>query len=392
MAALTDVLVAGAGPAGSVAALLLARAGLRVRIIDRARFPRDKLCGDTINPGSLALLDRLGLGAGIRASGVPVRGMTVTGPNGASVIADYPPGIAGVALTRRLLDQALVEQAIAAGAEFDDGLGVKRAVVSGASRVTGVVVRWGGAEQEWRARVVIAADGRASRLAGSLGLSAFATRPRRWAFGAYFEGVSGLTARGEMHVRKDGYIGVAPLAGGIANVCVVRDQQDVQGGPPLQLGAVIAADPQLHDRFCRAKQISDLSVLGPLAVDAQGAGWPGLLLAGDAAGFVDPMTGDGLRFAIRGGMLAADAAIREVATGAALHRALDRARRREFAGKWRVNRGLRALVGSPSGVALAARLAQYWDLPIRSLVAIAGDVALARSGAGAGRQAGPRLA
>jgi flavin-dependent dehydrogenase len=133
-------------------------------------------------------------------------------------------------------------------------------------------------------------------------------------------------------------------------------------------------------------------VLGPLAVDTHGSGWPGLLLAGDAAGFVDPMTGDGLRFAIRGGMLAADAAMREIATGAAQHRALDRMRRREFAGKWRVNRALRALVGSPSGVALAARVARYWDLPIRSLVAIAGDVALAQTVDARGQATGPRLA
>ena len=133
-------------------------------------------------------------------------------------------------------------------------------------------------------------------------------------------------------------------------------------------------------------------MLGPLAVDAQGSGWPGLLLAGDAAGFVDPMTGDGLRFAIRGGMLAADAAMREVATGAAQHAALDRRRRREFAGKWRVNRALRALVGSPSGVALAARVAQYWDLPIRSLVAIAGDVALAQTVDRREQSTGPSLA
>src|SRR3954467_108563 len=100
-----DVLVVGAGPAGAIAAMVLARAGVRVRLIDRAAFPRDKLCGDTVNPGSLALLDRLGVAAAIRASARRIAGMTVTGPNGARVAAEYPPGIAGISLTRRELDQ-----------------------------------------------------------------------------------------------------------------------------------------------------------------------------------------------------------------------------------------------------------------------------------------------
>jgi geranylgeranyl reductase family protein len=382
LAASTDVVVVGAGPAGSIAALILARAGASVRLIDRARFPRDKLCGDTVNPGSLALLDRLELRADLRVSAIPVRGMIVTGPNGASVVGEYPKGLSGIALTRRVLDQVLVDSAIDNGVEFDAGLTVMRPVVSETARVTGVSVRCGGAEQQLNARVVIAADGRASRLGSALGLSSFAARPRRWAFGAYFEGVDGLSSRGEMHVRSNGYIGIAPLPGGIANVCVVREEKEVRGSGSRVSGELliraVMSDRILNERFAAATRVSDVTVLGPLAVDTRQAGCPGLLLAGDAAGFVDPMTGDGLRFAIRGGMLAAEAALREIATGSAQYAALDRARRREFAGKWRVNRTLRALVGSPVGVAFAARLANYWDLPVRSLVAIAGDVALAQ--------------
>jgi flavin-dependent dehydrogenase len=185
-----------------------------------------------------------------------------------------------------------------------------------------------------------------------------------------------------MHVRPKGYIGIAALPGGIANVCVVREEKDVRGAAPGVPGDLIVravmSDRLLNRRFAEAKRVSDVAVLGPLAVDARAAGCPGLLLAGDAAGFIDPMTGDGLRFAIRGGMLAAEAALREITTGSPQYVALELARRREFAGKWRVNRALRALAGSPAGVAVAARLARYWDLPVRSLVAVAGDVALGR--------------
>ncbi len=213
----------GAGPAGSIAALTLARAGVTVRLLDRARFPRDKLCGDTVNPGSLALLDGLGLGARVRSVAVPVRGMTVTGPGDARVVAEYPDGIAGAALTRRQLDQMFVEAAVGAGVVFDEGVSVAGTRVSDQGRVERVTARWAGAERDIQARLVIAADGRASRIGSSMGLSSFASRPRRWAFGAYYDGVDGLTDRGEMHVRQDGYIGVAPLPGGIANVCVVRE-------------------------------------------------------------------------------------------------------------------------------------------------------------------------
>jgi flavin-dependent dehydrogenase len=390
----TDVLVVGAGPAGSIAALTLARAGVKVRLVDRAGFPRDKLCGDTVNPGTLSLLDALDLGPAVRAASRTVSGMTVTGPLGVSVIADYPAGLTGAALSRRELDRLLIEAAVNAGVTFDDRVSVAAADLTD-GRVNGVRARCGGSEYAVPATVVIAADGRASRLAGSLGLSAFAAQPRRWAFGAYFDGVAALTDRGEMHIRPDGYVGIAPLPGGVANVCCVRELTKGRGdllapagsgrAGPGRLAArgdqtlleAILADRTLRDRFADARQISDVRVLGPLAVDARAAGCPGLLLAGDAAGFVDPMTGDGLRFAVRGGMLAAEYALRELETGAPQHRALCAARRREFAGKWRVNRVLRSLVASPRGVALAARVAIRWPAPIRALVAIAGDVGLA---------------
>jgi flavin-dependent dehydrogenase len=227
--------------------------------------------------------------------------------------------------------------------------------------------------------VVIAADGRASRLASALGLSRFAASPRRWAFGAYFQGVTGQNARGEMHVRRDGYIGVAPLPCGLTNVCVVRD--GVSGfsrtGNDIVADAV-ANDRVLRDRFAPARQVSAVTTLGPLAIDSRAPGCPGLLLAGDAAGFIDPMTGDGLRFALRGGILAAEAALRELDTGQPAWQSLAANRTHEFAGKWRINRVLRRLVGSPAGVDLAARLAAHWDAPVRYLIGVAGDVALAR--------------
>ena len=245
-------------------------------------------------------------------------------------------------------------------------------------------------EEDWPARVVIAADGRHSTLAFALGLARYAAAPRRWAFGAYFTDVDGVGRHGEMHIRPDGYIGVAPLPGGITNLCVVRELIAGRKGPrrgaessehmnaEQTIATAIAGDEVLRERFARARRISGITTLGPLAVEARDAGRPGLLLAGDAAGFIDPMTGDGLRFALRGGELAAEAALRELSSGAPAFAYLRQARAREFAGKWRINRVLRSLVASPRGVAVAASVAARWAAPVRVLIGIAGDVHLAR--------------
>ena len=377
---MTPALVVGAGPAGAVAALVLARAGVHVRLIDRSEFPRNKLCGDTLNPGALSILDRLGLGERVRARAVPISGMVVTGPHGVHVACDYPGGLSGAAISRKDLDATLVDAAIAAGVDFTPSVRVNGPLDVSNWRVAGV--RIGAREQHLPARVVIAADGRRSALAFGLGLTRFAEAPKRWAFGAYFTDVDEVTARGEMHVRTDGYIGVAGLGSGLTNVCVVREvgPGHVDRVPPDQVIArALSSDPGLRDRFARARQISRVSSLGPLAVEAQAAGCPGLLLAGDAAGFVDPMTGDGLRFALRGGELAAESALFELQTGIPAHNRLDQARRREFTGKWRINRALRALAGSPGGVRIAAAISARWALPVRYLIGVAGDVPLARS-------------
>ena len=380
-----DVLIVGAGPAGTVAATVLARQGARVRIVDRARFPRDKLCGDTVNPGTLALLRRLDMADRLEARGLPVAGMIVTGTGNISVAGLYPDGLQGRAMLRRELDWSLLQQATAAGALFEPCTGVRRAIVD-AGVVSGVVVN---DDRTIRAGVVIAADGRRSTLAFGLGLARHPDHPRRWAIGAYFEGVSfeNVGERppfGEMHVRLGAYIGVAPVPGGLANVCLVKPWEAPDHGaassdatfrdPAALLRRELARDPLLRERFSGARLVTGPVVLGPLAVDVRAHAIPGLLLAGDAAGFVDPMTGDGLRFAVRGGELAALAALQALAHGwSGVHARLARERRREFATKWRFNRTLRALVSLPAAVRVAEAVALVAPSALRAVVRRAGD-------------------
>src|SRR5262249_13864045 len=137
------------------------------------------------------------------------------------------------------------------------------------------------------ASMTIAADGRRSVLARTLGLSAHPRHPRRWAFGVYATGVRDITSLGEMHIRSGHYVGIAPLPNDIVNVCVVTGPRPEGRVPREIIERVLAQSPEIADRFRRAEFVSPVSVLGPLAVDVRTAGVDGLLLAGDAAGFVD---------------------------------------------------------------------------------------------------------
>ena len=369
-----DVGIAGAGPAGALAAILLARAGLRVRVFERARFPRHKLCGDTLNPGALAILQRhLDISSLIGESD-PIAGMLLTGPGGVRVQAAYGAGVAGRAITRAALDQWLLQRAVEAGASVEEGATVRDVAVSD-GRVTGLIVN----HTPHPARMVIAADGRRSTVALGRRLSRQPRSPRRWAIGAYFTDVGGMTDVGEMHVRRGHYIGVAPVPGGLINACLVIPHHS--GEPPLASPAEVLdrhlrADPELSDRFAPARAASPPVMLGPMAVDTVAAGEPGLLLAGDAAGFIDPMTGDGLRFALLGAELAAATAIDALAGRVAVDRAhvtLAAKRQAAFRSKWRFNRVLRSLVASPSGVSGAAVMAKMMPAMFDRMIRYAGD-------------------
>jgi flavin-dependent dehydrogenase len=189
--------------------------------------------------------------------------------------------------------------------------------------------------------------------------------------------VTELSSLGEMHVRRRCYVGVAPLPDGTANACVVTSDTALLKDPDL-LVRTLRGDRLLGRRFVRAEMLEQPTVLGPLAVDAVAAGVPGLLLAGDAAGFIDPMAGDGLRFAFRGGELAAQFAVEtlEGRTQTA-YRELDHARRREFGTKWRFNRLLRALASSPAAVRAAGLGASLAPPMLGHVIAYAGDVQFA---------------
>ncbi len=377
--AVDDVVIAGAGPAGAFAAWLLARRGARVTVVERCRFPRPKLCGDTINPGALALLGHFLPVDELMALGWPLDGMVLTGPGNARIHGHYGNGLRGLGVTREKLDAWLMERAVAAGARFRDETTVVGPLIGAGDAVTGVMVRTRAGIESLPARMTLAADGRQSRLARHVGGARLASRPRRWAIGQYFEDVDGLTGAGEMHVREGGYIGVAPTGDGLANVCLVAPPETDRAdwaAPARMLTTRLSNDPWLASRFARARAVGRPHVLGPLAIETSHPGGPGLLLAGDAAGFIDPMTGDGVHLALQG----AEEAGRVVAavldgelTSAEAHHVYARALHRRVTRKRQFDWMLREFVSSPGAIRTAAAAARIWPAPLQVLIRYAGD-------------------
>jgi flavin-dependent dehydrogenase len=378
-----DVVIVGTGPAGSLAAVLLARAGARVRVFDRSTFPRHKLCGDTLNPGAVGILARHFDVSSLVAQGRPIDGMLLTGPGRVRVHGRYRSNQVGCAITRRVFDAWLLAQARGAGAIVEEGVavtGLSDSANNRAAAVNGVTIRSrDGGRLTHTARLVIGADGRRSVLAFGRSLARQPRRPRRWAVGGYFTDVDELSTLGEMHVRQDGYLGVAALPDDVVNACVVVEHYpgDRALAPPAQLlSERLHADSDLRRRFAGSRVVSPAVALGPMAVDAQIAGAPGLLLTGDAAGFIDPMTGDGLRLALSGSELAAAVAL-DVLQGTrsmeTAHIELTARRRRAMQAKWRFNRALRALVAAPRGVAAATVAARVVPSAFESIIRYAGD-------------------
>jgi flavin-dependent dehydrogenase len=308
--------------------------------------------------------------------------MLVSGPHNA-IEARYPAGGCGLAITRDILDAWLLESAIRAGARFEAGLVVRAPLLE--SRSPHPVVRGlqlsrrgdAGTAIRMPATVTIAADGRRSATARALGLINHPPRPRRWAYGTYATNVAGASDVGEMHIRRGFYFGIAPLGDGRCNVCAVTSGRPSARSPIDVIRHAIGSDPMLADRLRQAAFEPTVRVLGPLAVDAAACGADGLLLAGDAAGFVDPMTGDGLHLAMRGAILAAEETLRVLIDGrfTAAPDRLRRAREQMFGRKLQFNRLLRTLVGSPAAIRVAGSGARVAPGLVRRAVAYAGDAA-----------------
>ncbi len=383
-----ETVVVGAGPAGLGVAVSLAARGREALVLDRARFPRDKICGDFMGPGAAAALGRLGLLAALPVGVArPLAGMRLTAARapGVVVIGRYDAERQGLAACRRDLDTALLAAARGRGARVLEGVRVVDLLRDARDAVTGVRAEGPGREPvEVRARLVVGADGRHSVVARRLGLARPAPSGfRRFAVRAFFADPMAKAARtpamGEMHLGEAGlYGGLSALPDGRASVCLVADATHLPRGREALArwyDAQVAAFPELARRLAGGRRVSDVDTLGPLVVQAAGAVADGALLVGDAAGFFDPLTGEGMLSALRGAELAGEAADRALGAGdvrAAALAGYGRARRAEIAPRVRLDRVVQSVVPRPALAAWLARRLASWPSTADRLVRLTG--------------------
>jgi geranylgeranyl reductase family protein len=351
-----DVVVVGAGPAGSATALRLARLGHAVTVVDRAHFPRSKPCGEYLNPAAVNALDRLDVLAAASAHGVALSGMFIAEPRGATVWTPFPAG-RGLLVPRDRLDHTLLRAAANAGANVIEGFRVDAVQPGPQPEITG---RHDGNKVKVHARLIIGADGMRSvvaRRGGALTSAAHA----HYTIGARFEDVGYSMPRGDLHLGRGWYAGAALYGGGAANVVAavpIEMFRRARGDSAGLFDEACEAIPTLKRLMRRARRVSPFVSAGPLGYVRRRAVDEGLLLVGDAAGTVDPMTGEGIAMALRGAELAAAAADRALRNGDRSRDTLasyDHERVRAFTDAWTVSRLLQWIVRRPW---LAAPLAR----------------------------------
>lgn len=373
-----DIIIVGAGPAGTTAATLLAEKGHRVLLLDKATFPREKPCGEYLSPGCLPILDRIGVLQEVVLKAQPIQGMRVAAPDGTTFTAEYPNQGHGLAIPRLLLDDLLLTNAKRRSLEGWEGFRVERLLLEG-EKVSGVQGRSGKREVTLRAKLVIGADGRNSIVARNLGLFRWHPSHRKMALVAHYEGVEG-EGYGEVFVGPQGYTILNPLGEGLANVSVVVDCKafaPARGPLAAYLATTLKGFEPLRGRLQGARPLGGIRAIGPLAHRALMASWDGVLLIGDAAGFYDPFTGEGLYMALRSAELAAEVAHRALEAddpSAQFLKRYDTLREQEFRGRLRLDATLQWIIARPFLANVLAKRLKAKKAVADFLLGIVGDI------------------
>ena len=322
-----DVVIAGAGPAGSAAAHTLAAAGADVLVLERAHFPRDKSCGDGVTAHAVEILGDMGV-TFERFAGRAIKtyGGLIGGPSGRCFSAQPPRAPDGRpvecwVVPRLLLDAEVAHAAVRAGARLTQGAAVT-AVLRSNGAVDGVEYSDGSGVHRVAARVVIGADGAHSVVAKALGVRDPSKRHFGFALRGYYEGVTGLGDDLEIYYYDakilPGYGWLFPTGPQTANVGIGIYSGELDRSP-LKLREIlddfITRVPAVAERMKRARPVGR-AIGWPLPVSTahRQTVFDGAMLCGDAASLVDPLTGEGIYTALVSGRSAGRAALKALQT------------------------------------------------------------------------------
>jgi flavin-dependent dehydrogenase len=294
---LWDAVIVGAGPAGSVSAALLAERGWRVLLLERSSWPREKVCGGCINAAGIAILRKVGLGRALRSAhplgqfSLNVRGKCL-----------HLPLPSGAAISREVLDAALVEEATQRGCVFSPGTAATLLPADSALPTRTIRITRHATTQDIQARVVLACDGIAGTLLENEPWAKWRIAPDSWfGVGATLEDASDFVPRNTigMNVSRGGYVGTARYADGRLHLAAAMSVDACRSaGGPNRMAASI-----LHD--CGFTDTAPLAAArfhgtGLLTRKRTPLGGYRVLAVGDACGYVEPFTGEGIAWAIRG--------------------------------------------------------------------------------------------
>lgn len=310
-----EVIIVGAGPSGSAAAISLVKKGRDVLLIDHQDFPRDKACGDGIPATAVEILYSLGMEERFKeANFYPVDSLLLSSPREYVLEAELEPGkrfgASSYVVPRIHLDALIQEYAVDSGADFLQAR-VKKAIIED-RQVKGVVANVNGSEEEIRAKVVIGADGVTSTIARAVRPDKHEDGHRAVALRCYIKDIEVLPHEVEFYLNKGilpGYAWIFPLGEGQANLGLgMRLDKFRKSTRTLEeMVDVFLEMPSIQNRLSRGGDIQDISVwqLNFGSQDMKRA-YDGAILIGDAAGLINPLTGGGIHNGLQSAMIAAD--------------------------------------------------------------------------------------
>ena len=330
--AIVDVVIVGGGLAGAATALSLRRAGASVVVVDKASFPRDKPCGEGLLPHGITRLHTLGCGDILDAAGgQPFRGILYH-CHGVVARGDFQDGALGRGIRRRHLDSAMRDRCAAVGVELIEAT-VKAVDVDGIGPVAGggrhapvqVTLNDG---RRLEGRVLVGADGPRSLVRHSLGLDDGVPRRPRYALRQHFTLADGaeMPDRVEVHVQSGHELYVTPVEPGVVGVAALLEKPTMtalEGPKTARLRSLIDGCAPLQERLAGSIAVDEALACGPLRVRAKAVFKGPAVLVGDAAGYVDAITGEGMSLALHTA-LSASSAIEAVLGGASPSTAFER--------------------------------------------------------------------